>query len=273
MKMFLVSATAAWLFLGAGAVWADMTCDPSAMPRKGQFKVGVQGSWIFAQDLKDFDAKVTHGAAQYSVAVKDTKITNDQSYMASVAYGVNDRFSLYAKLGIKNGGQFKFSNWDADSGTWWSNKFKLKSVFAWALGAKVLVFESSEGLGALLAGQYQRYDDRKSGDMESQGHGISLNDFKADYWQTDISACIYKMLGPLTLYAGMGYEYAELRIAGYANLGTSYANYIDFGDMKNKDSLKAFVGLGWRVASNLSLTLQGDFITHNGVTLGVGWDF
>ena len=273
MQRLLLLTTAALLFLWAGGAWADMTYDPSAMPRQGQFEVGVQGACVLSQDFKDLDATVSRGAASYSVAVKDTKITNDQSYMASVAYGVNDRFSLYAKLGVKDGGEFKFSNWDADSSTWWSNKFKLKSVLAWALGAKARLFESPEGLGALLAAQYQRYDGRKTGDMESQGHGVSLNDFKADYWQADVTASLYKKVGPLTPYVGLGYEHAELSIAGHANLGTSYANHIDFGDMKNQDSLNAFVGLGFRAANNLSLTLQGNFIAHNAVALGVSWAF
>lgn len=273
MKRFLLLAIAAWLSLGVGDAWAGTARDPGAMPAKGKFAVGVEGAWIFAQDFKDLDAEVSRGAAHYSVAVKDAKITNDKAFMASVVYGVSDRFSLYAKLGIKDGGRFKFSNWDADSGTWWSNKFKLKSVFAWALGAKVGLFETPAGLGALLSGQYQRYDDRKTGEMESLGHGVSLNDFTADYWQADVAASVYQNLGPLTLYAGLGYERAELSIAGNANLGTVYANHIDLRDMKNNDNLSAFVGLGWRPASNLSLTLQGDFSAHDAVALGVNWAF
>lgn len=273
MKRLVVLATAVWLSLGAGVAWAGMACAPGTMPRQGQFKVGVQGAWIFAQDFKDLDAKVSRGATSYSVAAKDLKITDDRSFMASIAYGVSNRFGIYAKLGVTDGGQFKFSNWDADSGTWWSNNFRLKSVFVWALGAKARVFESPEGLGVLLAAQYQRYDDRKTGDMASQGHGISLNDFQADFWQADVAASLYKKLGPLTCYAGLGYEHLELSMAGRANLGTSYANHIDFGDMENRDCLNAFVGLGWRVASNFYLTLQGDFMAHNAVTVGAGWAF
>lgn len=273
MKRFLLFATAAWLLLGAGVARADMTCDPGAMPRQGRFGFAVQGAWIFSQDFKDFDAKISRGAAHYSVAAKDTKITDDRSFMAGVAYGLNDRVSLYAKLGVQDGGRFKFSNWDADSGTWWSNKFKLKNVFAWALGVKIRAFESPGGLGALLSAQYQRYDDRKSGDMESLGHGVSLNDFKADYWQADVAASLYKKLGALTIYAGLGYEHTELKISGYANLGTIYANHIDFGDMNNQDSLNAFVGLGWRISDDFSLTLRGDFISRNAVSLGVGRAF
>lgn len=273
MKRVLLLAAAAWLALGVGSAWAGMACVPGALAKPGQFEAGVQGALIFGQDLKSLNVKVSRGAATYSVAAKDIKVTDDRSYMASIAYGVNDRFSVYAKLGGADGGEFKFSNWDADSGTWWSNKFKLKSVFAWALGAKVRLYQSPKGLGVMLSAQYLRYEDRKAGGMESQGHGTSLNDFKADYWQADLAASLYKNLGPLTIFAGLGYEHAELSIAGHANLGTIYANHIDFGDMQNQDSLNAFLGLGWRVTSNLFLTLQGDFIAHNAVALGAGWAF
>ena len=218
--------------------------DPGTMPRQGQLKVGVQGAGIFAQDFKDFNATVSRGAASYSAAIKDAKITGDQSFMASVAYGVNDRFSVYAELGVRDGGRFKFSNWDAESGTWWSNKFKLRSVLAWALGAKVLVFESPDGLGALLAAQYQRYDDRKTGDMDSLEGGTSLNDFKADYWQANAAVSLYKKLGPITPYVGWAMNTAQLGIAGRANLGTPYANHLDFGDMKTRSASTPSWGLG-----------------------------
>lgn len=273
MNRFLLLAIAAWLTLGAGGVRAEMIGDPSALPGPGQFEVGIRGGWIFGQDFRDRDVTVTSGGASYSVAARDMDITNDQSFMASLAYGVGDRFSVYAQLGVREGGRFHFSNWDGDSATWWSNEFKLKSVFTWALGAKARVFESPEGLGGLLAAQYLRYDDRETGDMDSQGHGTSINDFKADYWRADVAAVIYHKLGPVTPYAGLGYEHAELSISGRANLGTSYANHIDFGDIRNNNSLTALVGLSWRAGGNFSLTLQGTFISRNAVSLGVNWAF
>ena len=273
MKKLILLAAAAWLCLGAGIARADMASAPGAMPGRGQFQAGLQGSWLFVQEYKNQDVKVSRGAASYSAAVKDAKITDDKSLMAGIAYGLSDRISVFAKLGVFNGGRFKFSSWDADSGAWWSNKFKLKSVFTWALGAKFRAFESPRGVGILLAVQYQRYDGRKAGDMESLEGGISHNDFQADFWQADLALSFYKKLGRLTPYAGLGYEHAELSIAGRANLGTPYANHIDFGDLENKDSLNAFVGLGWRATNNLSLTVQGNFIAHDALTLGLSWAF
>lgn len=273
MKKSIVLAISTWLFLRGGGARADMTCDPGILPRQGQFQVGLQGAWIFLQDFEDVKARITRGEENYLVETKDIKIEDDRSFMAGLAYGVNDRFSVYAELGLKNGGRFHFSDWETESGTWWSNEFNLKSVFAWGLGAKLRVFESREGLGLVLAARYQRYDDRKTGDMEYPGPGVSYNDFKADYWQADVAAVVYRKLGPVIPYVGLGYEYAELTIAGRANLGTPYADYIDFGGMNSEDSLNAVVGLGWRPAGACGVTLQGDFITRTAVALGIHYTF
>ncbi|MCB2186081.1 MAG: hypothetical protein KQJ78_06660 [Deltaproteobacteria bacterium] len=196
MNRFLGLAAAICLVLvGAGEGRADLTCAPIALPRPGQWEAGVQGAWIFSQDFRNINATVSRGGASYSVPVRDLQIDDDQSWLVRVAYGVNDHLSIFAKLGVTDGGQFKFRNWDGDSGSWWSNEFKLKSVFTWAGGAQVRVFETAAGLGALLAAQYQRYDDRKTGDMDSHGHGTSYNDFQAAYWQADVAASLYQKLG------------------------------------------------------------------------------
>ncbi|HOO77228.1 MAG TPA: hypothetical protein PLZ73_04995 [bacterium] len=273
MKKLIVSAISTWLFLRVGGAGADMTCDPGTMPRPGQFQVGLQGAWTCSQYFEDVEARITRGEESYLVAAKDIKVTDDRSFMVGLAYGVSDRFGVYAELGLKDGGTFHFSDWEADGGTWWSNEFDLKSVFAWGLGAKLRVFESREGLGLVLAARYQRYDDRETGDMEYPGPGVSRNDFKADYWQADVAAVVYQKLGPVIPYAGLGYEYAELTIAGRANLGTPYADHIDFGAMNSDDGLNAVVGLGWRPAGGCGVTLQGDFITRTAVALGVNYAF
>ena len=273
MKKIMVLAAAVLLALGAGAARAELSLDSGDIPGKGQFTLGLQNSWILSRDFKNINAKVTRASAGYSVAARDIKVTDDKSLMASIAYGVSAQFSVFAKLGAQSGGRFKFSNWDADTGTWWSNKFRLKTVFTWALGAKLRVFETAGGLGALLAAQYQRHDNRKTGDMDSLQGGVSLNDFKADFWQADLALGVYQKLGAFTPYIGLGYEHAEQKIAGHANLGTPYANHIDFGGLENTDSLNALVGLGWRASDHLSLTLQGNFIAHNAVGLGISWSF
>ena len=273
MNKIMVLAAAVFLALGAGAARAELSLDPGDTPGKGQFTLGLQSAWILSRDFKNINAKVTRGSAGYSVAARNIKITDDKALMAGIAYGLSDQFSVFAKLGVLSGGRFKFSNWDADSGAWWSNKFRLETVFTWALGAKLRVFESTGGLGALLAAQYQRYDNRKTGDMESLEGGVSLNDFRADFWQADLGLSVYQKLGAFTPYIGLGYEHAEQNIAGHANLGTPYANHIDFGGLENTNSLNALAGLGWRASDHLSLTLQGNFIAHNAVGLGISWSF
>ena len=273
MKRLLLLTAAVLLALGVGYARAELTGDPGDMPGKGQFAVGLQGSWLISQEFKNRDVTVSRGQASYPAAIQDAKITDDKALMARIAYGMSDGFCVFAKLGAMDGGQFKFSSWDAESGSWWSNKFKLKTVFTWALGAKVRVLETSNGLGALLSAQYQRYDNRKTGDMDSDVGGISLNDFQADFWQAQVSASFYKKLGRFTPYAGLGYEHAELNISGRANLGTPWANRIDFGHLENQDSLGAFAGLSWQATNNSSLTIQGNFIAHTALTLGMSWAF
>ena len=66
----------------------------------------------------------------------------------------------------------------------------------------------------MVVTEYHRYDDHKTGDMEYPGAGVSLNDFSVDFWQSDVGAHVYKRVGPLTPYVGLGYERTELSIAG-----------------------------------------------------------
>lgn len=271
MKKLLLVVVAVGLAMDVGNAGAGMTFKPGAMLKPGQFDVGVQGTYLVEQDLEYNAVKASRKSKTYIVPTKNVKIADDKSYMATVAYGVTHWLNLYAKLGMTDGGKLELTTFEG--GVWGDSEIKLKGVFAWALGVKGRVFETRDGLGLLLAAQYLRYDDRKTGDTESVRFGRAVNDYSVSYWQADLAASLYKKLGPVTPYIGLGYEYAELNMSGTDQPGSKFTYEVDLDDVNNNDNLNAFVGLDWSITKNLLLNLQGDFIAQTAVTLGVSWAF
>ncbi len=272
MRKIQIVVLASLLMLLAAPVLAAGLGQPAGLVPAKKWTLSLSGEYSFEQKFKDYDLTRRSSSGVTDTERKSVKFKEDQTYLATLAWGATDWLNLFAQAGWVRGG--KWIDTDLSTSEEW--EAKLKDNFAWAAGLKAKVWEPKPGWQLLLSGRYFRYDNRKVEDWENKTQGFPASrywstDDQLDYWQVDLNAVMYFQVGQVTPYVGAGWSYAE---GDFSGRWSSTGAYVDY-DSKNKlkDEFSALLGLAWAITPHWSVNLQGEFISRTALTLGVSWTF
>ncbi|MCF8142697.1 MAG: hypothetical protein K9N21_02125 [Deltaproteobacteria bacterium] len=273
MKRMLSLLMGAFILSG-GAAFAGELGNPAQLTGKGRFDVGFQWDSKFKQGFEDYDLKRSYSDGFRDRGRKGADFENDQYYMATVTYGIADQINVFARLGMVDGGKWL----DYEGGNSW--KGNLESSFVWAIGVKGKVYEFDNGLGFGLTAQYMRYDNRKVKNWRSLDTGETAGDLgwatndKIDFWQLDVIANAYWMMGAFTPYVGAGYTYYDVDFSGRWTHANPHVGWIDYGaSFSNENNLTALVGLDVDLGMNFKANIQGTFVSSTALTIGISYCF
>ncbi len=270
-KLQLLLAISLVLALATPA-FAAGSGQPAGLVPMGKWSLSISGEYLIEQKFKDYDLNRRSSAGASDTEKKSAKFKEDQTYMATLAWGATDWLNLFAQAGWVRGG--KWIDKDQATGQEW--EAKLKDKFAWGLGAKAKVWEPRPGWQLLLTGRYFRYDDRKADDWENTTQGFPASQFwntddKLDYWQIDLNAVMLFKVGKVTPFIGAGWSYAE---GDFTGRWTAPGSFVDYDSkFKLKDQLSAMLGLAYEFTPNMSLNLRGEFVARTAIALGFTWTF
>ena len=273
MKKTLILLVSLFVFSG-GVASAQELGNPAMLIKQGQFDVGFQWSYMFKQGFEDYDLKRTYSDGTSHPERKGADFENDQYYMATVTYGIIDQINVFARLGMVDGGKWL----DYQAGNNW--KGDLESNFVWAIGVKGKVYEFDNGLGFGLAAQYMRYDNRNVKNWRSLETGETAADLgwatddDFDYWQLDLVANAYWIIGAFTPYVGAGYTYYDVDFSGRWTNANPFYGWIDYdASFSNENKFAALVGLDVDLGMNFKANIQGTFVSSTTLTLGISYCF
>ncbi len=274
-KLFGVSLLLC-LVLAGPALAGDLPSPVQAL-KAGQFSLGISGAWQSEQRFKDADIKTatiySNGSRENaSSPFADLKLKDDQFYLATLTYGLNDFLNVFARAGVATGAKEQYS-W-MNNGRWSTTEVKLEDAFTWGVGGKARLFETTGGLGATVSVQYLRYEHRDEQRPLVNGAPMTLErfDYQAEYQQVDVAAALYQRLGAFTPYVGLGYDWARFEFSGTFGMVADYTGSGDFSTT-NQDNLAALAGLDFALGSNFSFNLQGSFVSQTALALGLTFLF
>jgi hypothetical protein len=245
---------------------------PVGLVPKGKFTLSLSGDYLFEQKFKDYDLKRSSSAGASDTERKSAKFKEDQTYLATLAWGATDWLNIFAQAGWVRGG--KWIDTDIATGQEW--EAKLKDQFAWGLGAKASVWQPRPGWDLLVTARYFRYDDRKASDWENTTQGFPASRFwttddKLDYWQLDVNALLYVTHHKLSVFLGAGWSYAEADLSGRWNAPGAWVDYDS--KMKLKDQINIPLGIGYQFTPDFSAMLAGELYSRTLVSLTISWTF
>ena len=272
-RLFAFALIAVAMFTGS-AVFAQMLGNPAKPIKKGQIDVGVEGVLTTKQSFSDYRLNKSYSNGKSDSSKVGTDFENDAFYMATITYGVLNRFNVFARLGLADGGDWL----DYQSGNNW--KGKLESNFVWALGAKFDAINLDNGFGVVMGAQYLRYDDRKVKDWQSQKFGQSASqlgwntDDTIDYWQADFVLSTHWTLGAFTPYVGAGYSWSKVNHSGQWTTNKDPRNgWIKYESTFDSDKFSGLVGLDVALGDHFKVNVQGTFVSRTAVSLGLSYCF
>jgi hypothetical protein len=243
-----------------------------SMTPDGDLSLGLRADWVAQQDIKDTDLKATlsNQGTSFSDSGRLTGLKVDNDYYISLngSYGVTEWLTVFAQIGLVDGGTLKMDGAEA----------KLGSNFFWAAGVKLRPFETDQGLGLMITARYMRYDDRELKDWKIGGtgpadlYGYSTDD-NTDYWQVDAAAILYWKAGKVTPYLGGGYTTSELKYNGRWNNPTNGATVTYDATFKPKNEYLVLAGLDFMLTPAIVLNLQGVFGGRTEVGVGINYNF
>lgn len=273
MKKALILSAVVFMLTG-GMAFAQQLGNPDMLIEQGQFDVGFQWSYVFRQGFEDYDLKRAYSDGYRDTVKKGADFENDQYYMTTFTYGVNDQINVFAKLGMVDGGKWL----DYEPGNNW--KGNLESNFVWAVGARGKIYQCDNGIGFGLAVQYLRYDNRKVKDWRCTDTGETAAelgwtaDDKLDYWQLDVMADACWTIGAFTPYVGMGYTCYDVNFSGKWTYDISYSGWVNYdASFSNKKKFTALVGLDVDLGTNFKANVQGAFVSGTALTMGISYCF
>ena len=243
-----------------------------------KLQVSIDTTYMTKQDIGDFEMDKTRKGTIRQTLPFGAEIEDDLFSSAVVTYGLTDSVTVYAKLGLVYGGKLELRN---ISYPLESVKGELGSSFGWAIGSKVKVFELGNGISFGLSGQYLRYDNRKvnnwrfpnDSNKSAAEKGWKTNDH-LDYWRLDVLATSYWKLGRFTPYIGAGYSYDEYTYdGGWVDIDNP-KNTMEFdGNFRSEHRFTSIVGLDFDIIRNLSLNVQGTFISRTAFAAALIYGF
>jgi len=261
--------------LWTGGVVAAGAAESGAAPgmvAAGKFSLGLEGGWLFEERMADSqEYGQDEGQPETSQTAREVSFKGDRFYGARLAYGLHRRLTLSALAGVVDGGVWGQT---LVNGRW---EARLKSGFAWGLGARGLLWENACGLGLSAGVDYLRWDDRgvknwryPDGDSTDQ-YGVDV-DSSVDYWRVQAEVLAHWRLGRWTPYLGAAYAHAKFKNQEtWTNPDGSTERYRD--EFTNHDPWGLVGGLRAELLPNLSLTLRGVLIMREELGLALTYQF
>lgn len=267
----LILAVSLVLALAAPAFSASVG-RPIGMVPAGKWTLTASGDYLFEQKFKDYDLNRTSSVGASDTESKSAKFKQDQTYMASLAWGATDWLNLFVQAGYVRGGKWI----DTDNATGQEWEADLKGQFAWGGGLKVKVWEPWDGGDLILAGRYFRYDDRSVDDWHNNTEGFPASQFwntddELDYWQVDLNALLYIRHHKFFAFFGAGWSYAEADFTGTWSASNAWVKYDS--KMKLKDQINIPHGIGYQFTPNFSMMLVGEVLSRTAIGLNISWAF
>ncbi len=249
---------------------AAVISDPAGLAAAGHFQLGLEAVYQSRVKYDDSTADASRSISDgsrlaYQYAVTDLVVEEDQYYFLTLSYGLLDRLNLFAKAGVVRGGK-------KSSGSVPDRYYDLREDFAWAVGGKLRLLQTANGMSLLLAGQYLRFDGRRQAPTWDIGQA---RDFKMDNWRADLEMVGAWRLGAFTPYLGAKYSYSEVKIYGDVTSirdGLTWVTHSEY-TAHNRDQFGGLAGLAWDIGHGLRLNLQGDYLSDLTVSLSLTYRF
>ena len=262
------------IVLPGGAAAARELGNPATLLKQGHFAVGFQWTAAVEQEFEDYDLKRTYSDGYRNTDRKGAEFEDDQYYMATITYGVCDRFNLFAALGMADGGKWM----DRQAGNDW--QADLDSNFVWAVGAKAKLYQFENGLGFGLAARYLRYDNRRVTNWKARDTGETAGDLgwstddEFDFWQFDAVASTFWDLGAFTPYLGAGYTTYDVDFQGMWTHSLDAHGWIRYdASFSNENKFSALAGVNVNLGEHFKVNVQGNFVSSTALTLGISYVF
>lgn len=249
--------------------------NPARLLPRGGLAVGLQGAWLVHQDLARYDLATAYSDGYADTSSQKEHFRNDRSLLATVAYGLGDRVTVFAGAGTTGRGSWES---EAESESDW--RATLRPRFLWSAGLKVQVLGDPGAPGLLLSAGWQRSTGRRAGDwvrMETGERAEDLGWTTEDRVDQDLlttAATWVQPLGRWTPYAGLGWHRSRFTQRGtwtVTELPWSYLDYTGRGEAERGLSLLAGadldLGRGW------TLNLQGAWLKRRTFTAGISHRF
>ncbi len=250
-------------FVGTSAFAVGFIGAPTADLGKGQWGIGANYSYS-SQDLDKESLKVTWN--EYLAGVWDdggtdkAKITlkdfNVHRYYATLSYGVEDWWTIYAQLGltdVKTNAERDWGGGDIDK---WGMNFD--NDFAWGLGTKITFAKQDKiDWGATLQMNWMNTNWKTSGDDASYGRTDSVD---IDTYDIVLAVGPTIDMGGWKLYGGPYYQYLS------CDYNEKWVDYLisdpttkqtgkDTADISNNE-FGGYIGATFDIASNCSAGVE-----------------
>lgn len=223
-------------------------------------KTGVELELLFDKDLgSEFDSGV--------------ELTSGEWYMARFSTVIFERYEPYIKLGIAH----MKARWDENNQ---EAKIESENAFAWALGAKALIYEFQRPTIKILGDAYYRMADLDVAEFHLGGTKQEINSSRSRFlireWQIaliaageiDITSSTQdEVLGISTLvpYGGIKYSDCNGRLRGYLSSTIFYTP----GELDGDNNIGIFAGCDLVGPHSVLINVEGRFVDELGATLGL----
>lgn len=293
ITLILMSVLFVTLGLSSVVLAASVGNTADTQGGSGKFSLGLEYDGIFNRDMKVKSGSYKQTEAGMASketypfsgdSINDVKMRSNRFFLKGSA-GVHPNLDFYVKLGV--------------SDLTWKQKYLSPGVsaerdkidgdhgFAWGIGAKAKIYETSGGLRFMADAQYMRY--KVDGDYRVNGTDLkevimdsdpSITDpvynTKTTLQEWQIALYVNKTFGQFSPYAGMKYSDAILN----NELNISFTDSIGFLSKKFETKYRAdknigiFIGADIHIISKkLSMNIEGRFIDETAVTVGMNYRF
>jgi len=264
----------------------------------GQFSLGLEYDGVFNRDMKWDKGSVseTYLGVTYTdpvpytadgETIEDAEIDSNRIFLKGTL-GLHPNVDMFVKLGMAS------ANWESMSKEPGDPDEKLEFEgdwnFAWGVGAKAKIFETSGGLRFMADAQYLSY--KVDGDFKLAGKDFDqaileefwLDDPAATFssdseieikeWQ--VALYVNQTFGNFSPYAGVKYSDFEidLEVDGSGQFFENPYSLKVEGDAEADDNFGIFLGMDIYIIPNqLSVNIEARFIDETAGTFGVNYRF
>lgn len=264
----------------------------------GKFSLGLEYDGVFDRDMKwdsgsmsvtVLGVTVTESFPFPGESIEDMEMDSNRVFLKGTL-GLHPNVDIFAKLGMAG------ANWEAKykEPGFPDEKFEFEDDwgFAWGIGAKAKIFETSGGLRFMADAQYLSY--KVDGDLKVDGKDFDQgfleelrldsgdpnatfsSDSETEIKEWQVALYVNQTFGNFSPYAGVKYSEfdidCELKGSGQV-LGNPYSLKIE-GDAEADDNFGIFLGTDIYVIPNqLSINIEGRFLDETAGTIGVNYRF
>ncbi|MBW2011319.1 MAG: hypothetical protein JRI32_06685 [Deltaproteobacteria bacterium] len=270
----------------------------------GKFSLGIEYDGVFDRDL-DFDSgshsinipvSESEPIPDPGESIKDAEFESNRIF-AKGTLGLHPNFDIFVKLGAADADtEFKTVGAGASEKT----EFDGDWDFAWGIGAKAKLYESSSGIRIMADAQYLWCE--VDGDVDIDGKDLAENykeellyegatsatisyDAEAEIQEWQVALYVNKTIGMFSPYAGVKYSDIDAEfdadidgritvpVGAAIIIGSPYSAKIET-NFEADDNFGVFLGTDIYVIPDiLSFNIEGRFVDETALTLGLNWKF